>query len=112
MRLIKFVAGSLRILKPRLKPQVVAHQPVAVHLLRPADAKHVHDFVAVAFGLQTQPAAGRGRAAILAADGRVQSAQKHPELGGALQVDHGVEGLREDWEGGGDKRHRKCVVKC
>lgn len=76
-------------------------QPVAVHLLRPADTKHVHQFVAVALGLQAEAAAGEGHPAVLGAHGGVEGAQEHPEVRGALEVHHGMERLRDDiWRHG------------
>lgn len=71
-------------------------QPVAVHLLRPADTEHVHELVAVAPGLQAEAAAGQGHPPVLGADGGVEGAQEHPEVRGALQVHHGMEGLQEE----------------
>lgn len=69
------------------------YKPAAVHLLGPADPKHVHEFVAVALGLQTEAAAGQGHAAVLAAHWGVQRAQEHAQVWRALQVHHGMEGL-------------------
>jgi len=68
-------------------------QPVAVHLLWPADTKHVHQFVAIAFCLQTEAAAGQRHPAVLGTHRSVERAEEHPELRRALQVHHGMERL-------------------
>lgn len=75
---------------------MLLYQPVAVHLLRPADTEHVHQFVAVALGLQTEAAAGQSHPAVLGTHRSVERAQKHTELWRALQVNHGMERLRAD----------------
>lgn len=73
---------------------VLLCQPVAVHLLRPADAKHVHQLVAVTLGPQAEVAARQRHPAVLGAHGGVEGAQEGPEVWGALEVHHGVEGLQ------------------
>ena len=78
----------------REKDSLLSYQPVALHLLRPADPKHVHEFVAVALGLQTEAAAGQSHPAVLCTHGGVERAQEHPEVRRALQVHHGVERLQ------------------
>lgn len=71
-------------------------QPVAVHLLWPAHTKHVHQFVAVTLGLQTEAAAGQSHPAVLGTHRSVERTQEHPELWGALQVHHGMERLQAE----------------
>lgn len=66
--------------RERERELLLLSQPVAVHLLRPTDTKHVHEFVAVALGLQTEAAAGQGHPAVLRAHRDVERAQEHPEL--------------------------------
>ena len=84
----------------------MCYRPVAVHLVGPADPEHVHEAVAVAARLQAEAAAGQGDAAVLGAHRRVQRTQEHPQLLGALQVHHGVEGLCVGGRGEGKKTTR------
>lgn len=74
------------------------HQPVAVHLLWPADTKHVHQLVAVALGLQTEAATRQRDPTVLGTNWGVERTQEHPELRGALQVHHGMERLQVETE--------------
>lgn len=63
---------------------LLLYQPVAVHLLWPADTKHVHQSVAVTLGLQAKAAAWQSHPSILGAHWGVESTQEHPELRRAL----------------------------
>lgn len=83
-------------------------QPVAVHLLRPAHTKHIHQFVAVTLGLQTEAATGQSHPAVLGTHRSVERTQEHPELWGALQVHHGMERLQAQTE---RESHLVCIKK-
>ena len=72
----------------------VSRSPLTFHLLGPAEAKDLHELVALSPGALAQASARQRHAPVLRADGRVQGAEESSEVGGALQVHHGVEGLR------------------
>lgn len=72
--------------------------PLAVHLLGPAEAEDLHELKALGLGALAQPSAWHRHAAVLGAHGRVQGAEEGPQVGGALQVHHGMKGL---WVGEG-----------
>lgn len=67
--------------------------PAALHLLRPGDIKHIHEFLTVSFGTDADATAGQRHTAVLHTHRGVKSAQKGPEVRRTLQVNHGVEGL-------------------
>lgn len=78
----------------RREAAAAAHQPDAVHLVRPADPEHLHKLVAVALGLQAEAAARQRHAAVLGAHGGVERAEEHAQVRRAPQVHHGMKRLQ------------------